>query len=130
MAIRVNWEGEGEHCTKKDGCMNCDIKPAKGVYFKRAADQRHMFICDHCGYKDCQGWGTESHQIMVQKKEEYQHAFDNRDRWRRENTEKFNQDWERATENMEMPPDGVKNFYDTMRGPNIDLSKEAEDNDE
>ena len=89
----------------------------------REQDGRHIFKCDICGMKRSMGWTEASSLIMVQEKDGYQHALDNRDRWRREFVEKFNEDTSDSLENVQSPPDIVQNFNDMIHGPSLDSPK-------
>lgn len=121
MTRRASYDGKGDAITMKE-CEKCGKKNAKGIFFTRAQDQRNFFICDHCGQKTGYGWGVEAHEQMVKAKEDYAHSADNRERWQRENTEKFNHDWDKAYDNLETTPDAMRNLVQTLRGPSAESS--------
>lgn len=101
-------------------CPKCGRKNARGVYMVREHDGRHIFKCDICGMKRSMGWTEASSMLMVEEKENMAHANQNRERWRREFTEKFNEDYSEATENLEVQPDAVENFEQMLEGPQLD----------
>lgn len=101
-------------------CPKCSRKKARGVYMVREQDGRHIFKCDICGQKRSMGWTEASHLLMVEAKDDHQKSFDNRDRWRREFTEKFEEDFTDAVENVETRPDAVENFDQMIKGPKLD----------
>ena len=100
-------------------CPKCGKRNARGTYMVREMDGRHIFKCDFCGMKRSMGWTEASSLLMVEEKQSHQNAFDNRDRWRREFTEKFNEDTSDAMGKVESPPDVVENFNDMISGPSL-----------
>lgn len=85
----------------------------------REQDGRHIFKCDICGLKRSMGWTEASSLLMIEGKHDHQRALDNRERWRREFTEKFEEDYSAAIKDVRSPPDVVKNFNDMLHGPNV-----------
>lgn len=114
----------GTSCVAKE-CPKCGRKNARGVYMTREQDGRHIFKCDICGMKRSMGWTEASHLLMVDHTETYKKSGDNRERWRREFTEKFDQDFQSAVENVETRPDAVENFDQMIAGPGLDKQASA-----
>lgn len=96
-------------------CPKCEKKRAKGVMMVRQMDGRHIFKCDYCGQKRSIGWEEEQHQMMVAERDSNQKAVENRERYRREMDEKFNEELVDALENFKSIPDPVQNFYATEK---------------
>ena len=112
-------------------CPKCGRRKARGVYMVREQDGRHIFKCDICGQKRSMGWTEASHMLMVEEKEDIQKSQKNRERWRREFTEKFEEDFSEATENIVTTPDAVENFNQMIKGPHLDrTAEEVQDEDE
>src|SRR3990167_6482109 len=102
-------------------CPKCGRKNARGVYFVREFDGRHVFKCDICGRKRSMGWTEASHLLMVEEKGDLEKSAENRERWRREMVEKFNEDFQDASEDLtEELPDAVENFEHMLKGPQLE----------
>lgn len=119
----------GTSCIARQ-CSKCERKNARGVYMVREQDGRHIFKCDICGMKRSMGWTEASHLLMIDHTESYKKAGDNRERWRREFTEKFNEDFNEAVENIETRPDVVENFDQMLSGPGLDKRDALEEDHE
>lgn len=125
MESTVHVPVTGQQVRAKE-CPKCGRKNAPGAYMVREQDGRHIFKCDICGQKRSMGWTEASHLLMLDEQKDHERAFENRDRWRREFGEKYNEDVAAATEELQTPQDAVENFNEMMRGPKLDSSKEPE----
>lgn len=77
--------------------------------------------------KRSMGWTEASHLLMVEHTDDYKKSGDNRERWRREFQEKFDDDFQNAVENIETRPDAVENFNQMISGPQLDRDRTLEE---
>lgn len=109
-------------------CPKCGKRRAHGVQYIREMDGRQIFRCDHCGQERSLGWDETHHLMMVKAKEDHENAFQNRERWRREFTEKFSEDYQGAIDNVQTTPDAVENFNAMLKGPQLERKERMPDN--
>lgn len=107
-------------------CPKCERRNARGVYMIREFDGAHIWKCDECGQKRKYGNEEAFAMLIDQEAKDYQHSIENRERWQREFTEKFNQDYNKATETMTATPDVVENFT-LMTSPHFDRGPKGEE---
>lgn len=94
-------------------CRRCSAPRAKGMQWLED-DAVYVFQCDSCGKKMWMGDSITSNEGAIQAKKDREKAEENRDRYMREREEEMRDSWDRAEENMEVLPDPIANFYDSM----------------
>jgi hypothetical protein len=126
-ASKRQLHGESGNPHIVEECRRCGKKKAKGMYFIRPTDGRHIFECDNCGRKMSMGWEEWASKQNDEALKGNDRAVSNRDRWRREHSQMYVDENMQRTDNMKPSIDPVQEFNQWMGGPGTDSEEETND---